>query len=163
MAKRKKQNEKPNFSPRIENRRAYHDYQVVEKLEVGLALMGSEVKQIRNGRVQLQEGFAWVDPKREQLWLMNVDIPPYPQAGPNNHEPRRSRKLLAHKRQIAHLLGKTNEKGTTLVPLALYFTQGVAKLELGVAKGKKKADKRQELKKKEHEQEMRREMSRKVL
>jgi len=164
MAKRKQKNERPNFSPRIVNRRARHEYEIKEKLEVGMRLTGSEVKQIRNGRLTLSEAFGWVNPKTEELWLINADIPPYPQAGPNNHEPQRPRKLLAHRRQIAHLLGKTNEKGTTLVPLAVYFNDhGIAKLELGVGKGKRKVDKRRELKEKEHKREMRREMARKVL
>jgi SsrA-binding protein len=164
MAKRKQKKERPNFSPKIVGRRAYHDFEISEKLEVGMQLRGSEVKQIRNGRITLTEGFGWIDPKTEELWLVNADIPPYPQAGPLNHEPRRSRKLLAHRRQIAHLLGKTQEKGTTLVPLAVYFNaHGIAKLELGVGKGKRKVDKRQDLKKKEHDREMRREMAKKVL
>jgi SsrA-binding protein len=163
MAKGKQKTARPNFTPRIVNRRARHDYEITEKLEVGLQLTGSEVKQIRNGRLTLSEAFGWVDPKTEELWLINADIPPYPQAGPRNHEPRRARKLLAHRREIARLLGKTNEKGTTLVPLAVYFnSHGIAKLELGVGKGKRKVDKRQDLKKKEHEREMRRAMSRKM-
>jgi SsrA-binding protein len=164
MAKGKQKNQKqPNFSPRVVNRRAHHDYHIEEKLEVGLALTGSEVKQIRNGRVNLSEAFGWINPKTEELWLINLDIPPYPQAGPNNHEPRRPRKVLAKRREIAKLLGKTNAPGTTLVPLALYFNnRGICKLELAVGKGKGKVDKRQDIKKKEHDREIRRAMSRKM-
>jgi SsrA-binding protein len=163
MAKAKNKKTEHNYTPKIVNRRARHDYHITESLEVGVALMGSEVKQIRFGRVNLSEGFGWIDPKTEELWLMNVDIPIYPQAGPHGHEPRRARKLLAKRRQIAQLLGKSNEPGVTLVPLALYFNdRNIVKLELGVGKGKRKVDKRQDIKKKEHDREIRRAMSRKM-
>lgn len=152
-----------NLSPRIDNRRARHDYHISDKLEVGVALLGSEVKSIRNGQVSLAEGYVAVNPKTEELELLNVDIALYPQAGVNQHEPRRTRKLLAHKREIRSLLGKTTAKGVTIVPLAMYFVRGRVKLEIGVGTGKKQHDKRQDLKKAAADREIRKAMSRKVI
>lgn len=150
-------------SPRIVNRRARHDFHILETLEVGLALLGSEVKSVRNGQVSLAEGYARVEPHDMQLYLYGVDIAPYAQAGPENHDPKRRRKLLAHKRQILRLLGSTSTKGTTLIPLAMYFLRGKIKLEIGVATGKKQHDKRQDMKKREANKDIRRAMARKVL
>ncbi|HEX7010480.1 MAG TPA: SsrA-binding protein SmpB [Phycisphaeraceae bacterium] len=154
---------KGSASPRIVNRRALHDYHIQEKLEVGIVLKGSEVKSIRNGQVSLAEGYARVEPETMELFLHQVDIAPYPQAGANQHEPKRTRKLLAHKRQIAHLLGATTGKGVTLIPLAMYFVRGKVKVELGLAVGKKAYDKRQDIKKREAQREIRRGMTRKVI
>ncbi len=160
MAKNSKQNQ----TPHINNRRAWHDYNILEKLEVGIALRGSEVKSIRSAQVSLAEGFARVDPKRMELFLYNVDIPQYAHSsGTNAHEPLRARKLLAHKRQIAKLVGATSAKGTTLVPLAMYFVRGMVKLELGVATGKKHYDKRQKVKSRDADRDIRRGMTRKVI
>jgi len=163
MAKQKKGKTKPDYSPRIVNRRARHDYAITETLECGIKLVGSEVKSVRLGKVSLAEGYASVDPKSMALELHNIDIAHYPQAGEHQHEPKRTRRLLAHKQQINQLMGATTSKGTTLIPLAMYFTRGVAKVEIGVAEGKKHQDKRQDLKKKEHEREMRRAMTRRTL
>jgi len=159
MAKQKKE----NLTPRVDNRRARHDYHILDKLECGIALRGSEVKSIRNGGVSLTEGYARVDPKKRELWLVDVDIAPYAQAGENQHEPKRVRKLLAHKREIDQLITATQAKGATLVPLALYFVRGMAKVEIGVALGKKQHDKRQDIKKREADREIRRGMTRKRL
>lgn len=139
------------------NKKAWFDYEILEKIEAGLVLTGSEVKSIRNGKVSIHEGFARV--KGKEVWMVGMDVSLYPQAGPhNNHEPRRARKLLLHKREIRRLAGKTREKGLTLVPLALYFKDGIAKLEIGLARGKAKHDKRQAIKKREADREIRKRM-----
>jgi SsrA-binding protein len=153
--------EQPN-SPRIINRKARHDYHILDTLEVGIALQGSEVKSIRNGQVSLAEGYAHVEPTGLTLSLYDVDIAPYAQAqGPAGHEPKRVRRLLAHRREIARLLTQTAAKGATLIPLTLYFKRGIVKLELGVAAGKKHYDKRQDIKAREAQREMKRGMTRK--
>lgn len=152
-----------NLSPRIVNRRATFEYHISEKLEVGISLLGSEVKSIRAGQVSLGEGFARVEPGDHQLYLHNIDIALYPQAGERNHEPKRTRKLLAHRRQIDKLETLTSSKGVTLVPLAMYFVRGMVKLEIGVGEGKKSADKRQDIRKRETQREVRRAMTRKTL
>ena len=152
-----------NYAPRIVNRRATHDYLISDKLEVGVKLLGSEVKSVRLGHVSLAEGYVAIDPKRLTLQLFNVDIAHYPQAGPLQHDPKRIRTLLAHKREINSLLGKSSAKGVTLVPMAMYFVDGRIKLEIGVGVGKKHYDKRQDLKKAEADREMRRAMARQVL
>ncbi len=152
-----------NFAPRIVNRRATHDYAISDKLEVGVKLLGSEVKSVRLGHVSLAEGYVAIDPKRLTLQLFNVDIAHYPQAGPLQHDPKRVRTLLAHKREINSLLGKTTAKGVTLVPMAMYFVDGRIKLEVGLGVGKKHYDKRQDLKKAEADRDIRRAMARQVL
>ncbi len=162
MAKKKKEQTR-NLSPRIANRRAYHDYHIGEKFEVGIVLKGSEVKSIRNGQVSLAEGFAMIEPATMELWLHNVEIAPYTHAGPTNqHTPKRQRKLLARKREIRMIHDKHITKGVTLVPLAMYFVRGKIKLEIGVGTGKKAYDKRQDMKKKDADREIRRSMSRKM-
>lgn len=150
-----------NSTPRIINRRAHHDYHFVEKLEVGIVLSGSEVKSVRNGQVSIGQGYARVE--TNGLYLYDVDIALYPHAGPNQHNPKRRRKLLAHKHQIAHLADCTTSKGITLIPVAMYFVRGHAKLEVAVASGKRSYDKRQVIKKRETDREMRRAMTRKVI
>ncbi len=160
MAKRARSD---NLSPRIINRKATHDYRIEDRLECGIVLVGSEVKSIRLGRVQLSEGFARIDPKTMELWLENVDVSLYPQAGANQHAPRQRRKLLAKKREIAKLLGATSPKGTTLIPLSMYFKDGRVKVEIAVATGKKDFDKRQDLKNKAADDDMRRAMTRRTL
>jgi SsrA-binding protein len=149
-----------NLSPRINNRRALHDYFITAKLECGIVLTGTEVKSLRLGKAQLQESYARVD--NGQLTLHGCHIDPYEKAGIRNHEPLRERRLLAHKREIRKLADETKERGVTLIPLAIYFSKdGMAKVELGVAKGKHAHDKRETIKKKEADREMRRIMSRK--
>ncbi|HUB27916.1 MAG TPA: SsrA-binding protein SmpB [Tepidisphaeraceae bacterium] len=146
-----------NLSPRIENRRAFHQYFITHKLECGMALLGSEVKSLRLGKAQLAESYARVE--RGELILHGCHIDPYEKAH-IGHEPLRERKLLVHKRELVKLEDETESKGTTLIPLAIYFKEGIAKLELGVAKGKQHHDKRASIKKKEQDREMRKAMSR---
>lgn len=125
-----------------ENRRARHDYTIEETVEAGLVLTGTEVKSLRAGHASLAESYA--GPKDGALWLINCHIPPYKEAGRMNHEERRPRKLLLHRRELARLMDAVKREGVTLVPLKLYFNdRGIAKLLLGLAKGKKKQDKRQ--------------------
>lgn len=152
-------------SPRITNRRAYHDYTIHEKLEVGVALTGSEVKSIRQGRATLAGAFAQVDPATMELWLRNMEISPYDHAPEDQqHDPHRKRKLLAHRREIADLNRKASAKGSTLVPLALYFnSRGLAKVEIGVATGKRHHDKREDMKKKDADRAIRRALSQKKI
>ncbi|MGA2232918.1 MAG: SsrA-binding protein SmpB [Tepidisphaeraceae bacterium] len=146
----------PNLSPRIDNRRAFHQYFITHKIECGMVLLGSEVKSLRNGKAQLAESYASVD--RGELILHGCHIDPYEKAH-IGHEPLRERKLLVHKRELVKIEGELEVKGTTLIPLAIYFKGGMAKLELGVARGKQQHDKRQSIKKKEQDREIRRAMS----
>ena len=134
------------------NRRARHDYHIEEVFEAGAALVGSEVKSLRDGKASLQDAYAIV--RGGEVFLMGVNIPPYPQASIQNHEPTRSRKLLLHKGEIRKLIGKTAERGLTLVPLRMYFKGNKVKVEIGLAKGKKHYDKRQTIAKREAEREM---------
>src|SRR3954449_7397091 len=138
------------------NRQASFKYNFLEKWEAGLMLQGSEVKSLRNGGVQLKDAFATVS--GGEVWLHNMHIAPYAPASRENHEPERSRKLLLHKREIDRLVGKTREKGLTVVPTRLYFANGRAKVEIALARGKDVADKRQAIK----EREMKREMDRAI-
>jgi len=149
---------KHNDSPRINNRRALHEYFIEAKLECGIALQGSEVKSLRDGKANLQDAFARVE--RGELILYQCHIDPYSKAAlAYNHDPTRPRKLLAHRREIKKLEVESEHKGTTLIPLAIYFKDGRAKVEIGVAKGKQHHDKRDSIKKKEMDRELRRAMS----
>src|SRR6266567_8275299 len=123
------------------NRRAYHDYFIDEKLEAGIMLTGTEVKSVRNGRANLRDGFVRID--RSEAWLENVHISPYAQANLMNHEPLRPRKLLLHRKEISSLIGKVRQKGYTLIPLRMYFSRNHAKVEVGLARGKRQFDKRE--------------------
>ncbi|WP_428389572.1 SsrA-binding protein SmpB [Mucisphaera sp.] len=161
MARKKPKPE--HFSPRIENRRARHDYHITETLEVGIKLLGTEVKSIRNSQISLAEGYATIDNRTGELLLLNVDIAQYKQAGVNQHAPKRPRVLLAHKREVQRLQGYLTAKGTTLVPLVVYFLRGKAKLLLGVGEGKKQHDKRQDIKTKDAKRDIRKAMTRKVI
>ena len=136
------------------NKQASYRYHLLEKWEAGMALQGSEVKSLRDGKAQLKDGYATVS--NGEVWLHNVHIPPYAPATRENHEPERSRKLLMHRGEIERLIGKTREKGLTLVPTRLYFKGGRAKVEIALARGKDVGDKRQAIK----EREMKREMER---
>ncbi len=140
MAKKKA----PDSPNRIaaQNRKARHNYTIEDSLEAGIVLTGSEVKSLRLGRASLAEAYA--KPDGDEIFLLNAHIPEYKQAGPFNHEPDRPRKLLLHKRQINRLLASVQRKGATLVPLKIYFNdRGMAKMELGIAVGKRAYDKRQ--------------------
>lgn len=161
MASKKDDN---SLSPRIVNRKARHEYHVLESLEVGIQLTGSEVKSVRNGQVSLAEGFARIDPDALQMTLHQADIAPYAYAHDiEAHPPKRERRLLAHRRQIKQLLEKATAKGLTLVPLTMYFVRGLVKVELGLCQGKKAFDKRQDLKKRQDDRDMRRGMTKKFL
>ena len=135
------------------NRKARHDYHIEDVYEAGLVLSGTEVKSLRAGRASLIDGFASID--RGEAWLENVHIPEFEQGSWTNHSTRRKRKLLLNRKEIAKLAGKTSESGYTLVPLSLYFKDGYAKVELGLAKGKKAYDKRQTLKERDAQREVR--------
>ena len=134
------------------NRRARHEYEILETLEAGLVLRGTEVKSLRDGQVNFKDSYATV--RNGEAWLRGCHISPYSHGTDANHDPERDRKLLLHKREISRLSGKISERGLTLVPLRLYFKDGRAKVELGLARGKKLHDKRSALR----EREVRREM-----
>jgi SsrA-binding protein len=140
------------------NRKARFDYHIEDVLEAGLVLTGTEVKSLRQGRASLVDGFASVS--RGEAWLEGVHIPEYTQGTWTNHEPRRKRKLLLHRDEIDKLSAETREQGYTLVPLALYFKDGKAKVEIGVARGKKNYDKRQALRERQDRREADRAMAR---
>lgn len=137
-----------------QNRRARFEYQIIETTEAGIVLKGSEVKSVRQGKVDISDCFASV--KEGEVWLHNMHVAAYQNAGPFNHNPKRSRKLLLHKREIRKLIGKIKQKGLSLVPVRLYWKHGLAKVELAVAKGKRSFDKRETIKQRDHEREMRR-------
>ena len=138
------------------NRRARFNYHILETYEAGLVLLGSEVKSLRGGRASLSDAYAIV--QRGEAFLMNAHISPYSYARAGGHEPTRTRKLLLHKREIEKLGSKLAEKGLTLVPMRMYFKDGKAKVELGLAKGKTRFDKRETLKRKQADREMQRAM-----
>jgi SsrA-binding protein len=134
------------------NRKAYHDYHIQESLEAGIVLKGSEIKSVRLGKVNLSDAYA--KPENGELWLHNSHIASYDAASYNTHEPIRPRKLLLHRKEIDILSGKVLQKGLTLVPLKLYIKHGVAKIELGVARGKRVYDKREAIARRDAEREM---------
>ena len=136
-----------------ENRKAFHDFHLIETFEAGIALLGTEVKAIREGRVNLRDSFARVEDG--EVYLYNVNISPYSHRGYADHEPLRRRKLLLHRDEIRKLIGKTVEKGMTLVPVRLYFKDGRVKVAVSLAKGKKEYDKRETIKRREAERETR--------
>ncbi|HUW84370.1 MAG TPA: SsrA-binding protein SmpB [Phycisphaerae bacterium] len=139
--------------PRIINKKARFNYEIIERVEVGIMLRGSEVKSVRNGQVSLEEAFARID--AGEVFLYGCHISPYEQAGSQNHDPARPRKLLLHRREIKRLIGRVREKGQTLVPLGLYFnSRGLAKVDLALAKGKRSYDKREHIRKRDQERDM---------
>jgi SsrA-binding protein len=137
------------------NRRARHDYAIEQTLEAGIVLTGTEIKSIRAGRANLAEAYARIE--KGEAWLIGAHIAPYEQGNRNNHEPTRTRKLLLHRGEIAELVGKTQAKGLTLVPLRLYIRDGKAKLEIGVARGKKTHDKRRTIAERDARRDLERE------
>jgi SsrA-binding protein len=142
------------------NRRARFEYAVEETLEAGIVLTGTEIKSIRAGRANLAEAYARIE--RGEAWLIGAHIAPYEQGNRNNHEPTRTRKLLLHRDQIAELAGRTQAKGFTLVPLKLYIRDGMAKLELGIARGRKAHDKRRVIAERDIRRELQRETKERV-
>lgn len=131
----------------VSNRKARHDYQILETLEAGIALKGTEVKSLRKGNGNLQDSYAMI--KNGEVWLHGMHVSPYEQGNINNHDPRRTRKLLLNKKEIRKLLTKVQEKGLALIPLSLYFKGPYAKVQLAVAQGKKSYDKREAIKQRE--------------
>ena len=161
MSKKKKTPEKkPDANERLiaENRKARHKYQVLDTLECGVMLVGSEVKSLRNGRISLDESYGRI--RDGEVWLIGCDIPEYFEANRMNHDPKRPRKLLLHDVEIRKFARQAHESGLTLVPLKIYFKKGRAKLLLGLCKGKKLHDKRESLKKADSQRDMQREMRR---
>ncbi len=143
MAKKGKGPRDPVSGDVATNRRARHKFQVLERMEAGIELRGSEVKSLRDGKAQLNEAYAVVNDG--EVWLRGAHIPPYLPAADRNHEPDRPRKLLLHRREIERLIGKTAERGLTLVPIRIYFKGSKAKVELALAKGKEGRDRRREI------------------
>ena len=138
----------------VDNRRARHDYHVLERVEAGLVLTGTEVKSLRDGRASLQQAYA--DIRGEEAWLVGAHISVYEQGNIANHDPDRDRKLLLHKKELASLAGKVAQRGLTLVPTKLYFKNGRAKVELALARGKEQRDKRRDIAKREADRQMER-------
>lgn len=138
------------------NRKAFYDYEVLQRIEAGLVLTGTEIKSIRDGRANVREAYA--RPEGGELWLCNAHIAPYPAASRFNHEPTRRRKLLLHKGEMRELSRAVDEQGLTLVPLRLYLKRGMAKVELGLVRGRRRYDKRQAIARREAERQMTRAM-----
>ena len=156
MAKKKKKT--TNLNPTIAtNRKARHDYNILETYECGMVLVGTEVKSLREGKASLVDAFATIE-----VWLRNLHIPEYSRGHWTNHSPRRVRKLLLHRREIDTLTGKVRDGNKTLVPLSLYFKNGHLKCELGLAQGKQAYDKRQDIKRRTEEREIVRDLGRRV-
>ncbi|MBN2374646.1 SsrA-binding protein SmpB [bacterium] len=142
------------IKPIATNKKAIHDYFILERIEAGIVLLGTEVKSLRDGHVNLKDSYARIN--KGEAYLINCHISPYSCGGHFNHEPERTRKLLLKKREIKKLLGKMTEKGMTLVPTQIYFKDSKVKVEIGVAKGKKQYDKRETLREKEEKRDIER-------
>jgi len=138
------------------NRKAYYDYSIEETCEAGISLLGTEVKSLRDGKANLKDSYAII--KNSEVFLLNCQISPYSHGNIQNHDPLRTRKLLLHKKEISRLWGKISQKGLTLIALKIYFKNGRAKVELGLAKGKKQYEKRDSIKEKEAKREIERHM-----
>ena len=138
------------------NRKAYFEYEIIEKVEAGIVLTGTEVKSIRNRDVSINESFAHID--NGEIFIYEMHIGQYKQGNRQNHEPKRIRKLLLHKREIDKIIGKVNQKGYTMIPLSLYFKDGIVKVELALVRGKSRVDKRDDIKKRTVEREIQRAM-----
>ena len=157
MAKTPSKSNDPNSKMIARNRRARHDYEILDELECGIVLRGSEVKSLRDGKVSLEEAYAKIHDG--ELWLLGCDIAEYPQANLMNHEPRRERKLLIHRRELKKFAAAAEQRGQTLIPLAMYFSEGRVKVEIAVGKGRQLHDKREKLKKDADQMEMKRALS----
>jgi SsrA-binding protein len=151
-SKPKAQGEPEGIRVVARNRRARFEFDLLEKVEAGLVLTGTEVKSLRNGKVSLEEAYASVE--RDEVWLYGCDIPEYLQANRMNHKPKRPRKLLLHRKEIDKIVSKSAERGLTVVPLSLYFKKGIAKVELCIARGRKQHDKREALKNQDAKRDM---------
>lgn len=158
MARAKKNDDKEDDIKVVcRNKRAFHDYMILDTLECGIVLTGTEVKSLRAGSASLEDAYARID--EGELWLIGSDVPEYAMGNRMNHKPKRPRKLLLHRRELAKFAGKASQRGYTLVPLRLYFKHGLAKVEVAVAQGKQKHDKREDLKKADAQREIKRAMS----
>jgi len=140
------------------NRKALHDYFILERYEAGIVLKGTEVKSLRQGSANLQDGYALV--RSGELWLVGMHISPFDKGNINNHDPIRDRKLLMHKKELLRITGKASDKGLTLVPLKVYFKKNIVKVEIGLAQGKRAYDKREAIKKRDVERQIRRDYAR---
>ncbi len=147
----------PNERVIITNRKALHDYFIIDSLEAGIALKGTEVKSLRQGGANLQDGYAMI--RNGEVWLIGMHISPFEKGNINNHDPKRDRKLLLHRKEIRKLVGRTAEKGLALIPLRIYFKKNIVKVELGIARGKKSYDKREAITRREVERRLQREYS----
>lgn len=152
MTRKKRPKPEPGSKVVATNRRARHDFDITETFEAGIALTGSEVKSLRQGRASLSGSFAIV--RDQEVMLLGMNIPPYMQAGYMPHEPTRTRKLLLHRTEIRRLIGKTAERGYTLIPLQCYFSHGLAKVELALCRGKRLYEKREDIKEREARREV---------
>jgi SsrA-binding protein len=157
MARQPKKGDEEGIQSIARNKRAFHEYTILDTLECGIVLTGTEVKSLREGSCSLEEAYAKIEDG--ELWLIGSDIPEYTMGNRMNHKPKRRRKLLLHRREIAKFAGKASQRGFTLVPLRMYFKQGIAKVEVAVARGKQLHDKRQDVKKTDAQREIRRAMS----
>jgi SsrA-binding protein len=157
-SKGKKSDQDPNQRSIAQNRKAHHNFLVIDTLECGIVLVGSEVKSLRKGHVSLEEAYARV--KDNEVWMVGCDIPEYVEANQFNHQPKRPRKLLIHRREIKRFAALAFQKGLTLVPLKMYFNEGRAKVLLGLCKGKQKHDKREAMKNAEVRRDIQRQMYR---
>ena len=160
MAKKAKKRRAPASGDVATNRRAAHRFELIEKIEAGIALRGSEVKSLRNGKAQLSDAYAVID--RGEVWLRGMHIPPYEPASRENHEPERPRKLLLHRAEIERLVGKTAQRGLTLVPTRIYFKGPRAKVELALARGKEGRDRRREIAERDVRREVEREFKSRI-
>ena len=154
MARKSKGSRTPASGDVATNRRARHKFQVLERMEAGIELQGSEVKSLRDGKAQINEAYAVID--KGEVWMRGAHIPPYLPAASENHEPDRPRKLLLHRREIERLIGKTAERGLTLVPIRIYFSGSNAKVEIALARGKELRDKRDTIRDREQRREVER-------
>jgi SsrA-binding protein len=155
VSKKQKKQRKPESGDVATNRRARHKFQLLEKMEAGIELQGSEVKSLREGKASINEAYAAINDG--EMWLRGAHIPPYLPASMENHEPERPRKLLMHRREIERLIGKTSERGLTLVPTRIYFKGPRAKVEIALAKGKEGRDRRREISDRDQRREIERE------
>lgn len=158
MAHTRKDSPEDGIQAICRNKRAFHDYEVLDKLECGIVLTGTEVKSLRERQASLEDSYAKIEDG--EVWLIGSDIPEYSMGNRMNHKPKRKRKLLLHRREVAKFAGKASQRGFTLVPLRLYFKRGLAKVEIAVARGKASHDKREAAKKTEAQKEIQRAMSR---
>jgi len=142
----------------VTNRKALHDYFIIDRFEAGIALKGTEVKSLRQSNANLQDGYALI--RNGEIWLIGMHVSPFEKGNINNHDPKRDRKLLLHKQEIRRLIGRIAEKGLTLVPLRVYFKNNIVKIELGIARGKKSYDKREAIKERETKRQIQREYAR---